>query len=394
MQSLPSRISFGRMPHKHFDDFCTLLSSVLVQDGADGRHDALIGWSPEQWEAAIALASRHLVLPSVAAQLSKNHAANVFDHELIAFFKKLHAGNIQRNHKIVQQTLNACGLANNLGIQPILLKGAALLGDDVYGDIGARYLSDIDILVDRADRDKLQQAMVERGYQALPPQNQALKRQGLSFWDNHRHAPPMFDPEGEVLIEIHSDTLSVDSEALDLGYSSLAARALKRQRGEVQFRLPSIQDRIVHCIAHNQLGHNERFIGAIEMRDLLDLHFLTKCGPCSDEDWANVHRRFDRAGYGSLVIGFLRALKTMVPNAALGPCQTGGIKAWVKQSHYLRRNRQSRLIDPTVYSDIMAREWHRVSAFKTYRQQLRINLVEAGYWRHRWNNLLKVIRGH
>ena len=381
------------MSRQPFDDFCDLLSSAITPNGADEHRDVFAKWSPEHWEAIIALASNHLVLPSIAVHLPDDIAARAIDPQLHGFFKEIRDGNTKRNRDLLHQVDHICALANSLGIRPILLKGAAHLAEDVYGDLGARYMLDIDILVDRDERDRLQQAMEARGYAALVPKSQGPNSAGMSFWDDHHHAPPMLDPDEEFVVEVHSDTLTEGGEMLDLDYRGLSGRALDRERDAVHFRVPCIEDRVVHCIAHHQLGHNERFIGTIEMRDLLDLHFLTVRGPCSDEQWADVLQRFDRAGHGNLALGFLNALKTMVPSAELGPCPAGGLGARWQKAHYLRRHRRWRLGDPTIFSDIMAREWHRLSAFKTYRQQLRANFGDVGYWRHRWQNLLRVIRG-
>jgi hypothetical protein len=82
----------------------------------------------------------------------------------------------------------------------------------------------------------------------------------------------------------------------------------------------------------------------------------------------------------------------MVPTAALGPCPAGGDAAKRHQARYLRRQRQSRFSDPSLYLDLLAREWHRLSAFDTYRRQLQAYAVDPGYWRRRWRNLLGIIR--
>ena len=375
------------MPSRPFDGFCRLLSSVVGDDvDNDDRYAALAEWTGDDWELAIELASNHFVLPSIAGRLSVDQAGAALDPDLKTFFKGIHNGNIRRNEVFLRQIERFCRLANGLGIRPILLKGAAHLADDIYGDQGARFLSDIDVLVDRTDREKLLLAMKDQGYAT-----RLRGKQEAAFWHEHHHAPPMQDPDDRLIVEVHSDTLREGGGTLDLDMPALAARACEKRLNDACFSLPSIEDRLVHCIAHNQLGHNERFTGSIEMRDALDLHFLTTRGSCSDEQWRHVLQRFEQAGHGNMAIGFLNALKTMVPAAALGPCPAGSAGARRRRDHYLRRYQRSRLKDPTLYSGLMAREWHRLLAFKTYRQQLWQNIGDIDYWRVRWRNLLQII---
>lgn len=127
------------------------------------------------------------------------------------------------------------------------------------------------------------------------------------------------------------------------------------------------------------------------MRDLLDLHFLTVRGLCPDALWANVLARFDRAGYGDMAIGLLNALKAMAPTARLGPCPAGTGGARLRTARYLRRQRRFRLKDPTLYVDLMRREWHRLAALKAYRRQLWTHVGDPGYWRRRWRNPIEII---
>lgn len=386
MSLTPFRIRFGPMPCQTFDNLCHLLSIAVRPNDAGSRDDALKQWTPDHWEAVIALASRHLVLPSIAARLAGERTCETIDPSLHAFFLEIHAGNTVRNDELLRAVDRFCELANQLGIRPILLKGAAHLATDLYADLGARYVSDIDVLVDGDERTRLHDAMKGWGY--TEPQ---IDKHGTAFWDEHHHAPPLLTPDKAFAIEIHSDTLKEGGRPLDLDVEQLSIRAIDIERGEAHVRIPCIEDRVTHCIAHHQISHNDRFTGSIEMRDVLDLHFLTLRSPCSNEAWTNILQRFERAGYGNMITGFLNALRTMVCNTALGPCPSGGLMARWWQAHYLRHQRRSHLADPALYTALLSREWHRFSAYKAYRQQLRSNICDLAYWRHRWHNLLDMI---
>ncbi|MGI9492575.1 MAG: nucleotidyltransferase family protein, partial [Geminicoccaceae bacterium] len=142
------------MPCQTFDNLCHLLSIVIQPNDAIDHDDTLSRWSSDQWEAVIALASRQLVLPSIAARLATDGTCAAMDPSLHAFFQEIHAGNIRRNGALLGQVDQICARANQLAIRPILLKGAAHLASNLYGDLGARYVSDIDILVDDDEQDR------------------------------------------------------------------------------------------------------------------------------------------------------------------------------------------------------------------------------------------------
>lgn len=373
------------MPSEAFERLCHLLGWALqAEDAAAAPLDGWPGWEAEGWEAVIGLASQHVVLPLIAAFLADHALCQSRDPELHRFFKALHDGNRARNEQTFQALEDVCRLANRLGVRPLALKGAAYVESGIYPDPAARYLADIDLLVSRAERDLLQEAACKAGYVEMPESEHTAP-----LWQEHHHAPPLLDPESEVVIEIHDGSLREGGEALQLDVERLCTRAEERTRGDARFRVPSIEDLIVHSLAHNQIGHNYRFTGMIELRDLADLHYLHRAATA--EDWHRALRRFDDAGYGGLVVGFLQAIGTLVPAASLGPCPEGGLMARWHASHYLKRQSGSPLA-PGLYVDLLLRELHRLRDFKAYRNSVGRSLFDAGYWYQRWNNLTAILR--
>ena len=71
---------------------------------------------------------------------------------------------------------------NNLDV--ILLKGAAALADDLYGDLGARLMSDVDLLVSRAHQEQVENALLELGFEVGQADQENI------FFEGHHHLPP------------------------------------------------------------------------------------------------------------------------------------------------------------------------------------------------------------
>jgi hypothetical protein len=88
-----------------------------------------------------------MVLPLLFRRLK---AQGVEDPRL-GIFKGIHRRNWVRNERLLHAAWPVLGHLAERGIEVALLKGAALLATS-YGDLGLRYMADIDILVPTADR--------------------------------------------------------------------------------------------------------------------------------------------------------------------------------------------------------------------------------------------------
>ena len=72
-------------------------------------------------------------------------------------------GNWERNKVILQEFDELIELLNSYEIRVAPLKGSALL-EDIYQDLGARQLNDVDLLVSYKDKNALERALYENGY--------------------------------------------------------------------------------------------------------------------------------------------------------------------------------------------------------------------------------------
>ncbi len=317
-----------------FDDVCSLLSQVTSQEDAPLQEKTYVAWGSDHWENVIEMASENFVLPAIASRLRGDRSLQAINPTLQEFFEEIHAGNSARNRQILAEIEKMALLANQWGIEPILLKGSAHLVNRTYDDAGARYQSDIDILVDESEREILARKLMELGYR-----HDELERNFAEFY----HAAPLYAEGSDIAIEIHSDTgayrfgLRPGGRRLGLDYAGISARASTKVCGEARLRVPCLENLLTHTLSHNQLGHGQRFNGFLEMRDVLDLHFLTLNGEEPDAAWAGAMATVDQAGYGALIRGFLRALRTSVPGTALPGGRDGMAERFHSWRYRLRR---------------------------------------------------------
>jgi len=66
------------------------------------------------------------------------------------YFQAVFSLNLERNERLRASLVEAVGALNRIGVEPLLLKGAAVLHGEPYAGVTARMLGDLDILVPAA----------------------------------------------------------------------------------------------------------------------------------------------------------------------------------------------------------------------------------------------------
>jgi hypothetical protein len=106
-----------------------------------------------------------------------------------AYFRSIYDMNARRNATILDGLAAALARLQDVGIEPVLLKGAASLVSGLYDDPVKRILSDIDLLISSRQIKSAEAALRPLGYTDLPSA-------GPRPWvkSQHRHIPPLVPP--------------------------------------------------------------------------------------------------------------------------------------------------------------------------------------------------------
>ena len=150
-----------------------------------------------------------------------------------------------------------------LGIEPILLKGMAL-GSTLYPSPATRPTSDLDVLIEPAQLETVQQVLTARGYQGMgfAPGHQPL--------NNHWHAWREPGNGQSVAVEAHWHLVHDQGYARRMDLRGFYSRA---QWADVQgcpARMLAPADQLIHACAHLLLHHARSF----SLLWLLDLRLL------------------------------------------------------------------------------------------------------------------------
>ena len=261
------------------------------------------------WEQVLSLASAQFVLPAFAAALRDLDLIGSLDEELGAFLEAVHAANVERNSEIGDELEAAIGVLNRAGIEPVLLKGAIRLVDELYPDRGWRMLRDIDVLIPASRWPEVIAAVRELGYLDPDRPENEIRR-----------------PGGLVQIDLHDELFSNPKQVGLLPAAEIVDASRSAVFGNGRVRLPSIEHQLVHLIGHSQIRHHGHACGHIGLRDRLEAAALVNWGH-ENVDWQAVHARFMAAKYRRPLLTFLLSLNDRGLCAVPAPARTDPITA-------------------------------------------------------------------
>jgi Uncharacterised nucleotidyltransferase len=333
--------------------------------------------SESDWDALIRVAADELMLPGLYRRM-KGLGEEV-PAETGVFLQAVEDMNRERNERILDDALAIARVLNEIGIEPVFLKGAAYLVEDVYPGLGCRYLCDLDLLIP-ASRPDAVQALEREGYRRDTSDSMAAFR--------HHHPqlqrPRAEDGSGSAPVELHHSLSQGAAQRLLSGEEVFHDSRLVERRG-VRIRIPSPEHLVTHLILHSQIHHcySERIWPPL--RAMLDLAMLDRRFG-SGLDWAAVRKRFRRHGEEHTLV-----LHLLQVNRALGmPLPFAIEPGWVVRARWMRRlalNRHPRLrfVDPVYLSfSILSRRVRFlqsvVAAPGGLRQATRV-LMRRGFYR-------------
>jgi Uncharacterised nucleotidyltransferase len=278
-----------------FTTVCSCLRAGLL--GGEHPHQAEI-----TWELMIEVASFHYATPTLAACFDPDMdvPADVRD-----YFGSVLALNEERNEQILSTLARVAGLLNAIDIEPVLLKGAALLVEGIYPQPSMRILGDIDILIPKDRSAEVSDALKAVGFDTKwsavsPP--------------THHHLPMLLDPETGTGVELHTDVISRSADAVIATdwFCEMVRPALFRGQ---RVRLPEPTRNAGHIIFHSEIFHGLYTLNKVQLRHVIDLALL-RARHEKAIDWDELDRRFSAADAGEVLATYLHLVGELLGQAA------------------------------------------------------------------------------
>lgn len=300
------------------------------------------------WAAVVGLANQSLITPQLAASLAS--ARSPVPEHVTSFLQDVQDRNRVRNARIWTQLTDAVRALNNVGITPVLLKGATLLARCVDHGTFNRVLSDIDLLIAPNEVPRALAGLQQAGFQI---ENRYPTRfghvvaelgrpQDVGYLDLHQRAP---GPAGIA----DADTLKPHLQPIRIG--------------DGRAKAPSDAFQLLHFVLHDQFHDGDYWRGGFDLRHLIDVAELVSA--MSRSDWSVLHAacktKLARSALNAYVLASERIVGRRDKRA------WPGLKAWYTYGRWMLQYACPRLRLPLALAALAA-EWPDVLSHRSINQ--------------------------
>mgnify|MGYP003575626796 CR=1 FL=1 len=224
------------------------------------------------WPAILELSHRALVTAQLYSALAQVGAVQELPADVRTFLHEVFKRNRERNRRLSMQLSDAVRALNDAGIEPVLLKGAAVWATSGRGLEFDRILTDLDILVKPSEVEHALGAFDKAGFPC------AARHYGL-------HSVAEFGRPTDVgFIDLHqrppgptriAQVDNLDSFCTQISWLGTQAKA----------PAPAIQ--ILFTVLHDQFHDGDYWRGGFVLRHLLDIAELSRAP--QSVDWLLLH---------------------------------------------------------------------------------------------------------
>ena len=186
--------------HNTYTLLALFLAPAKSEETLDALKNAIIN---EQIELGPLLlqANIQMCTPLWYSRLKQDDLLQYLPEDFQQFLQVIYDANAERNTKLKSGLTDLLAEFEKAEIQTILLKGGATFVDDLYASSGARYMVDLDILVQK-EKLKICESILEKlEYMEELDEGRVLDDRPTS--ERHHHINPRIKPGTVMSVEIH-----------------------------------------------------------------------------------------------------------------------------------------------------------------------------------------------
>jgi hypothetical protein len=245
-----------------------------------------------EWEQVLHLSRAHLAAPQLRWALLEQGLFSQLPPDMAKYLEAVYGLNLDRNQQCEDQLAQLIPLLNRIGVQPVLLKGAAAIVGRLYPTSGERMISDLDILIPAEKLPEIIEKLAEVSYR--PYVSAGMKIPDPLGFDNDHHYPPLISPEWQTRVELHVQPLWLSTVAF------LPCKEVFREAIPLAWRggeclLPSPTHFIIHNLVHAFVMNVQGGLERVSIRQLFEFVLASKIY-AERIDWNAVKNRFDDLG--------------------------------------------------------------------------------------------------
>ena len=221
------------------------------------------------WDFFVKISTSQLVLPALYCNYKRNHLLKFLPDDLVAYMKEITSLNRDRNLQIINQIKQLNSLLVQNGVNPIFIKGAGNLIQDLYEDPAERMVGDIDFLVSGEQYHKSIELILDSGYKPLKNSKQIRP--------NHRHFSRLIKNDKIAAIEIHKEMID-EKYASEFNYESIKNNIIQYNG----FSVLGYNDQKALSIFSNQINDNGYDYKSVSLKNAYDFLLLNEKEPATD----------------------------------------------------------------------------------------------------------------
>ena len=234
------------------------------------------------WPRLVTLSAVHIMTPAMAAALADPLLAATLPDDLRAYLAAIHEAATMRSRRLHAQLAHVAAALNETDIVPVALKGAIRLVDGLWPDPALRFMHDLDLLVPAESLARGQRQLMGLGWQLTG-----------TLDDGEGHHVTLTHPDAEARVELHHIPMPAPDGTL-LPAARMIARARPIMVGDANVALPSLEDQLVHLVAHGMVHHAFLYNGRFLLRDVVEQALLTRAA--DPQDLVRARGRFAAVG--------------------------------------------------------------------------------------------------
>jgi hypothetical protein len=293
---------------------------------------------PLNWNKILESGFSQAIAPLLYNSLKGIQGKQYIPREVMDKLKNAYHNNIARNMYLYVELLRILKAFNKREVKVIVLKGATL-AKFIYGDIGLRSMSDIDLLVKKEDLSRAKKIMSDLNY---VPKSHIFSDEW--FEKNHYHLPTYINREKSLMVEIH---WHITGKSFDLNIKKWFKRAKYTKLDGCPVLIPAPEDMIIHLCLHL---YNHGYDSKMILRELCDIS--ETLNHYRDEiNWLLFQNEIDDYGLYRPVYSVLHLLKKFHSNVDI-PLQIQCIESSHINLKLLRILEKRMFIDDGIFSAI------------------------------------------
>ncbi len=215
------------------------------------------------WDNIVKVSTGHFVFPALYHNLKKENLLSLLPNELVAYMEHISSLNRDRNMQIIGQVKEINLLLKQHNINPIFVKGSALILQGIYNDISERMVGDIDFIVAEKKYEKTAELLVSNNYQNVSKESY--------HFPQFKHLPRLHHSSKIAAVEIHKELL-IEGYETEFNFDTVSQNTISSDG----ITFMSYANQLCLAILAKQVNDDGQYFNNMSLRNGYDVFLLSQ----------------------------------------------------------------------------------------------------------------------